>query len=132
MVDYVVLKRLTEKSDLGWFHSIFLNRKLSGGQKGITLNKRIINEIWPNLIARQTVYEAAKEAEAEAKERGGAGNAVAEIERNKAQDAGHLPVQVEIHGPEAKAPFTVNRLVALQDKNWRLNGAFASGPCIST
>lgn len=29
MADYVVLKRLTEKSDLWWFRSIFYNRFLS-------------------------------------------------------------------------------------------------------
>ena len=64
MADYVVLKRLTEKSDLGWFRSIFYNRSLKGRQKGITLNKAVINDIWPNLVARQIAYEAAKAAEA--------------------------------------------------------------------
>lgn len=71
MVDHVVLKRLTLKSDLGWFHSIHENRKLKGHQKGITLNKPIINKIWPELRSRQADYDAAKDAEAAAKMPGG-------------------------------------------------------------
>ncbi len=128
MADYVVLKRLTGKSDLGWFHSIHTNRGLAGNQKGIILNKRIINKIWPSLLTRQAAYEAAKAAEIAANAPGGAGPATAEAEKANARVAGHLPVRVELHGPEGKAPFVVSRLLALQDKNWRLNGAFIEDP----
>jgi len=128
MVDHVVLKRLTEKSDLGWFHSIHTNRGLKGHQKGITLNKPIINPIWPHLRVRQAAYEAAKEAETAAKAPGGAGAAAALIEKEKAQAAGHLPIHVEVYGPGGKPPVIADRLMALQDKNWRLNGAFIEDP----
>jgi hypothetical protein len=128
MVDHVVLKRLTLASDLGWFHSIHDNRKLKGHQKGITLNKSIINKIWPELVLRQANYDAAKYAEVAARNLGDAGIAAAAMERNKAQDAGHLPVKVEIFGPAGKPPLFESRLMALQDKNWRLNGAFIEDP----
>lgn len=129
MVYRVVLKRLTEKSDLGWFHSIHDKRDLAGHQKGITLNKQIINGIWPNLLVRQSEYNAAKAAEKAAQTTGGAGLAVAAIEKGKAQAAGHLPINVEIYGPAGKPMLHfANRLMALQDKNWRLNGAFIEEP----
>jgi len=128
MTDFVVLKRLTGKSDLGWFHSIHTNRGLAGNQKGIILNKRIINKIWPSLIQRQAAYEAAKAAEIAASAPGGAGPVAANAAKEDARLAGHLPVRVELHGPDGKPPFVVPRLVALQDKNWRLNGAFIDDP----
>ena len=128
MADYVVLKRLTGKSDLGWFHSIHTKQGLAGNQKGIILNKRVINKIWPSLLMRQANYEAAKAAEIAANAPGGAGPAAAETEKEYARVAGHLPVRVELHGPDGKPPFVVSRLLALQDKNWRLNGAFIEDP----
>jgi hypothetical protein len=128
MVDHVVLKRLTLASDLGWFHSIHENRKLKGHQKGITLNKSIINKIWPQLLARQADYDAAKNAEAAARKSGSAGTTAAATERNKAQAAGHIAVKVEIYGPAGKPPLFEDRLMALQDKNWRLDGAFIEDP----
>lgn len=128
MVDHVVLKRLTLASDLGWFHSIHDNRMLKGHQKGITLNKLIVNKIWPGLIMRQTTYDNAKKAEAAAKVAGRGGISDAATSRKRAQDAGHITVQVEIFGPAGKPALFENRLIALQDKNWRLNGAFIEDP----
>lgn len=124
MVDHVILKRLTERSDLGWFHSIHDNRGLPGHQKGINLNKPMVNTIWPNLMTRQVAYEAAKAAEAAARLPGGAGAVAAAAERATAQEVGHLRIRVEVHGPDNRPPIIEDRLLALQDKNWRLNGAF--------
>lgn len=112
MVDYVVFKRLTLRSDLGWFKSIFHKHELKTKQKGIGLNKEIINQIWPSLVARQAAYAKAKAS----------GDTMA------AQKAGHLPIHVEIHGPAAKPPIISEQLMALQDKNWRLTGPFIEEP----
>ena len=112
MPHVVVLKRLTQASDLGWFRSIFYGRSLKGKQKGITLNKDVINHIWRNLLRRQDAYEVAKAAG----------------DKKAASAAGHIPIAVELHGPGGKPPIFANRLLALQDKNWRLNGAFMDAP----
>jgi hypothetical protein len=124
VADFVVLKVLTAKSDLGWFRSIFHARELPGGQKSILLPKVVMNEIWPNLRVRQAVYEACKAAMAAALKPGGGGKSLWREERAKADTIGRLPVHVDIHGPGAKPLMQVDRIIKLQDKNWRLNGAF--------
>jgi hypothetical protein len=124
VADFVVLKRLTEKSDLGWFRSIFRGRSLKGRQKSIILPKAVINDIWPNLQVRQDIYEASKKAMKAALKPGGAGKSAWKLERANADIIGRLPVYVDIYGPGAKPMMQVDRIIKLLDKNWRLNGAF--------
>jgi hypothetical protein len=124
VADFVVLKLLTQKSDLGWFSSIFHDRKLRGGQKSIALAKPVINDIWPNLRVRQTVYDAAKLAMKNALKPGGAGKSAWRLARAEADTIGRLPIHVDIYGPGAGPRMQADRIVKLQDNNWRLNGGF--------
>jgi hypothetical protein len=127
-MDYVVLKQLTLKSDLGWFKSIYDAHALPGHQKAITLNKKVMNSIWPSLLTRQDRYYAAKDAQKQAKALGPQGKAIIDAEKAKAKAVGTIPVQVELHGPSGKSTISDNRIIALQDKNWRLNGDFILDP----
>jgi hypothetical protein len=126
--DYLVLKRLTLKSDLGWFRDIFYGKALKGKQKSITLNKAVLNEIWPNLPIRQEAYETHKAAMDAAKALGPSGSATFQVESDQARAVGTLPIDLEVHGPGGKAPIVDDRIIALQDKNWRLNGDFVIPP----
>jgi hypothetical protein len=128
MSDYVVLKRLTLNSDLGWFKSIFEGHALRTKQKAITLNKEVMNAIYPSLLTRQNAYERHKAAQDVAKGLGAAGRATFDSEKAKAHAVGTLPVQVDLHGPGGKPPIGMDRIIALQDKNWRLNGDFVLTP----
>lgn len=128
MVDFIVLKRLTLKSDLGWFRSIFIGHGLAGKQKGINLNKNVANEIWPNLLVRQEAYEAAKDAQTAAKALGMVGKSLVVAGKAKARAIGAIPIRTDIYGPDGKLPITQDRLIILQDKNWRINGAFVEDP----
>jgi hypothetical protein len=128
LVDFIVLKRLTLKSDLGWFRSIFYGHDLKTKQKGITLNKDVANDIWPNLLVRQEAYEAAKEAQEAAKALGAAGRPLIVAEKAKARAIGMIPIHTDIYGPDGKPPITQDRIIILQDKNWRINGAFVEDP----
>src|SRR4051812_14206538 len=101
-MDYVVLKQLTLKSDLGWFKPIYDAHALKGHQKAITLNKKVMNSIWPSLLTRQDAYYAAKDTQAQAKPLGPQGKAIMETEKAKARAVGTIPVQVELHGPAGK------------------------------
>lgn len=127
MPDYVVLKRLTLKSDLGWFKSIFEGHGLSTKQKAITLNKDVMNALWPSLLIRQGTYERHKAAQTAAELLGH--TAQAEAEKAAATAVGTIPVRVELHGPGGKPPMPImDRKIVLQDKNWRLNGDFVTDP----
>lgn len=128
-MDFVVLKRLTLKSDLGWFKSIFDAHQLQGHQKGITLNKKVIYSIWPSLMSRETAYDAAREVQKQAEESVPPDEAKAQVEKTKAKAAGTIPdIQVQIYGPAGKPRIDETRIIALQDKNWRLDGAFILDP----
>jgi hypothetical protein len=63
MADFLALKLLTEKSDLGWFKSIYEGRGLKGRQKSITLNVKGFSGIYPELEKRVSEYDAAREEE---------------------------------------------------------------------
>jgi Domain of unknown function (DUF3883) len=126
--DYVVLKRLTLNSDLGWFKSIFDGHALNTKQKSITLNKVVLNAIWPSLLTREAMYNACKTAMRETKALSPEGMAKYAAEKAKARMVGTLPVHVELHGPAGKPPISMDRIIALQDKNWRLNGDFVLDP----
>ena len=126
--DYVVLKRLTLASDLGWFYSIFHGHNLKTKQKAITLSKEVMNPIWPSMQTRQEAYEAARKAQKVAKAMGTAGKDLEAFEKAKAKAVGTLPVEVELHGPGAAPAMSMRRIIALQDKNWRLNGDFVMDP----
>lgn len=126
MPDYVVLKRLTLKSDLGWFKSIFEGHRLITKQKAITLNKDIMNDLWPSMLIRQRAYERHKASQEAAEDLGDVVRAAAEKAAAKA--VGTIPVHVELHGPDGKPPISMDRIIALQDKNWRLNGDFVTDP----
>jgi hypothetical protein len=124
VADFVVLKFLTEKSDLGWFSSIFHGRELKGRQKSIALAKAVINDIWPNLPVRQNIYDASKDAMKAALTPGGGGKSLWKLESTKANAIGSLPVQVDIYGPGAKPLMHADRVIKLLDNNWRLDGGF--------
>uniref|UniRef100_A0A9E7ZXC4 DUF3883 domain-containing protein n=1 Tax=Bosea sp. NBC_00436 TaxID=2969620 RepID=A0A9E7ZXC4_9HYPH len=128
MPDYVVLKRLTLKSDLGWFKSIFDGHGLDTKQKAITLNKDVMNALWPSLLIRQDAYEHHKVLQNAAKALGSSGQAIFDAEKAAAKAVGTIPVRVEVHGPGGKPPIVMDRIIALQDKNWRLNGDFVTDP----
>jgi len=128
MPDYVVLKRLTLNSDLGWFKSIFEKHHLKTRQKAITLNKEVMNALWPSLLIRQDAYEHHKVLQNAAKALGSAGQAIFDAEKAAAKAVGTIPVRVEVHGPGGKPPILMDRIIALQDKNWRLNGDFVTDP----
>jgi hypothetical protein len=127
MASYVVLKRLTLNSDLGWFKSIFDGHGLRTKQKAITLNKDVMNALWPSMLMRQSTYEQHKQAQMAAHALGDLSQAL--VEKEAARVVGTIPIRVEIHGPGGKPPFAaINRKIALQDKNWRLNGDFILDP----
>ena len=128
MADYVVLKRLTLASDLGWFHSVFHGHGLVTKQKAITLTKGVMNEIWPSLKTRQDAYEAAKDAMKVAQDLGPVGKHFLDAEKAKAHAVGTIPIHLELHGPGGKPAMHMERIIALQDKNWRLNGDFIMDP----
>jgi hypothetical protein len=127
MADYVVLKRLTLNSDLGWFKTIFEKHDLNTKQKAITLNKKVMNTLWPSLLIRQGAYERHKAAQKAAEARRDTVRAA--LEKAAATAVGTIPVRVELHGPGGKPPIPImDRIIALQDKNWRLNGDFVTDP----
>lgn len=131
MPDYVVLKRLTLKSDLGWFKSIYDGHGLTTNQKAITLNMDVMTAIWPSMLVREEAYEKHKAAQKAAKALGPAGAATFVVEKAKAKAVATIPVDVKLHGPAGKPPIQLkDRVIALQDKNWRLNGDFVHAPSL--
>lgn len=128
MPDHIAIKLLTEKSDLGWFKSIFERRGLAGKQKGITLGADVFRRFYPRLGLRIETYRKAKLRQKQAKALTPPDLPAFERAKAAAKAAGSIPVVATLYGPDAAAPFTRNRVIALQDKNWRLNGAFILDP----
>ncbi len=126
MPDHIAIKLLTERSDLGWFKSIFDGRNLKGNQKGITLGAKVFRNFYPSISERESAYGLARERAILARQMHD--QDVLEEFKRGARAAGNLSVFATIYGPNGKEPFTRERIIARQDKNWRLNGRFILAP----
>jgi hypothetical protein len=124
MTDLIALKRLT-KSDLGWFRSVFINRKLAGKQKGINLNAKVLEPMFEALTAQRAIYMPAKAAMKAAGGRKASRTAAYQSALAIALPNSSIKVLTTIYGPDfALPPMPLDRLIKFQDKNIRLNGKF--------
>lgn len=138
MADYIAVKLLNLRSELGWFKGIYDRRQLpgepgpgpglKGNQKGITISADHLRAMYPMTVARQAAYDAEKGLQKAAR-------AAADAHEEAARLVGSITVHATIVGPGAHpgpdSPPDIDapeRVIALQDKNWRLNGKFIEDP----